>query len=122
MFDERGNLWVTSFRADADDNDKILELSGPDKRNPGALKRVLPLAAPVNQGGVRAYAQAILFGPRGDLYIPITGGDPTTAGEVRRCRTRDLSCKVLVPADGTLIAPFYLSFEHTNPSTLEYDD
>lgn len=122
VFDERGNLWVTSFRADADDNDKILELSGPDQRNPGTLKRVLPLADPVNQGGARAFAQAILFGPRGDLYIPITGGDPTTAGEVRRCRTRDLSCKVLVPADGTLLAPFYLSFEHTDPSTLEYDD
>jgi hypothetical protein len=116
VFDARGNLWVTSFRADADDNDKILELDGKT----GALKRVLPLADPESQGGVRAYAQAILFGPRGDLYIPITGGDPTTAGEVRRCRTRDLSYKVLVPADGTLLAPFYLSFEHTDPSTLEY--
>lgn len=121
VFDERGNLWVTSFRADADDNDKILELSGPGRRNPGALKRVLSLADPVNQGGVRAYAQAILFGPRGDLYIPITGGDPTTAGQVRRCRTKDLRCEILVPADGTLAFPFYLSFEHTNPSTLEFE-
>ena len=117
VFDEDGNLWVTSFRADADDNDKILELDGAT----GQLKRVLPLADPVSQGGVRAYAQAILFGPREDLYIPISGGDPTTAGEVRRCRTKDLSCKILLPADGTLLAPFYLSFERTAPSTLEYD-
>jgi len=117
VFDEHGNLWVTSFRADADDNDKILELDGAT----GELKGVLPLAVPVNQGGVRAYAQAILFGPGGDLYIPISGGDPTTVGEVRRCHTKDLSCKVLVPADGTLLAPFYLSFVYTNPSTLEFE-
>lgn len=117
VFDEHGNLWITSFRADADDNDKILELDGET----GDLKGVLPLADPVNQGGVRAYAQAILFGPGGDLYIPISGGDPTTAGEVRRCHTKDLSCKVLVPADGALLAPFYLSFVYTNPSTLEFE-
>ncbi len=122
VFDERGNLWVTSFRADADDNDKILELSGPGQHKAGKLKRALPLADPANAGGLRAYAQAILFGPRGDLYIPIAGGDATTAGQVRRCDTRHLSCKVIVPADGTLFAPYYLSFEHTDPSTLEYDD
>ena len=116
VFDEDGNLWVTSFRADADDNDKILELDGAT----GELKGVLPLAAPENQGGVRAYAQAILFGPGGDLYIPISGGDSSTAGEVRRCRTSDLACEALIPADGTLLAPFYLSFERTDPSTLEY--
>jgi sugar lactone lactonase YvrE len=122
VFDEDGNLWVTSFRADADDNDKILELSGPDNPNPGELKRVLPLADPVNEGGVRAYAQAILFGPDGDLFIPISGGDATTAGEVRRCETSDLSCETLIPADGTLIAPYYLTFGRTDPSTLDYRD
>lgn len=118
VFDDHGNLWVTSFRADADDNDKILELDGAT----GELNGVLPLAAPVSQGGVRAYAQAILFGPGGDLYIPISGGDPTTAGEVRRCDTKDLSCMLLVHANGTLIAPFYLSFENTDPLTLDYNN
>ncbi len=120
VFDEHGDLWVTSFRADADDNDKILKLSGKT----GELKRVLPLAAPESSGGTRAYAQAILFGPRGDLFIPITGGDATTAGEVRRCdvKKKNPSCQVLVPADGTLLAPFYLIFEHTDPSTLEFED
>ncbi len=119
VFDEHGDLWVTSFRADEDDNDKLLELSGKT----GALKRVLPLADPVSKGGRRAYAQAILFGPGGDLYVPISGGDSTIAGQVRRCDVskRRASCRVLIPADGTLIAPFYLSFEHTDPASLGYE-
>lgn len=119
VFDEHGDIWVASFRADAADSDKILKLDGKT----GKLRSVLPLAPPTSSGGKRAYAQAILFGPGGDLFIPISGGDGSVAGEVRRCDThrKSLSCKVIVPANGTLIAPYYLTFEHTNPSTLEFE-
>jgi DNA-binding beta-propeller fold protein YncE len=121
VFDADGNLWVASFRASPADSDRILKLDGKS----GAQLAALLLAAPVAAGGTRAFAQAILFGPGGDLFIPISGGDPATAGEVRRCDARALSCKTLVPANsagGPLFAPFYLIFEDSNPATLDFDD
>jgi len=119
-FDHHGDLWVASFRANANDSDRILKLDG----RTGVKLDALVLAPPVGSGGIRAYAQAFLFGPGGDLFVPITGGDPTTAGQVRRCNPHSKACKVIVPANsagGPLIAPFYLSFQATDPSTLSFD-
>lgn len=119
-FDQNGDLWVASFRANANDSDRILKLDG----RTGVKLDALVLAPPVASGGIRAYAQAFLFGPGGDLFIPITGGDPTTAGQVRRCNPHSKACKVIVPANsagGPLIAPFYLSFKDTDSSTLSFD-
>ncbi|WP_341317629.1 hypothetical protein WN982_40930 [Paraburkholderia sp. IMGN_8] len=121
VFDSAGNLWVTSFRANARDSDKILKLNG----HTGALLGKLVLAPPVASGGKRAYAQAIIFGPGGNLFIPITGGDVTTAGQVRRCSPTTKLCDVIVPANssgGALQQPFYLIFRNTNPATLNYED
>ncbi|MFM0032367.1 hypothetical protein PQR70_39805 [Paraburkholderia madseniana] len=118
VFDSAGNLWVTSFRAASSDSDKILKLDG----RTGVLLDELILSAP---GAARAFAQAIIFGPGGNLFIPITGGDATTAGQVRRCSPTTKLCDVIVPANssgGALQQPFYLIFRNTNPATLNYED
>ena len=58
-FGPDGNLYVTSFRANATDTDKILVLNG----RTGHLQNEINLDS---AGGDRAFAQAILFGPEGD--------------------------------------------------------
>src|SRR5262249_49798801 len=62
-FGPDGKLYVTSFRANPDDTDKILIFNGTtgqclDKID---LDQVGPL---------RAFAQALLFGPGGRLFVP----------------------------------------------------
>ncbi len=69
VFGPDGRLYVTSFRANASDNDKILIYSGPTLVDQIDLDTV---------GGARTYAQALLFGPNGKLFVPITN-----TGEVR---------------------------------------
>jgi sugar lactone lactonase YvrE len=115
VFDSKGNLWVTSFRdnADSNDTDKILKLDGKT----GRLLDTLPLWT---SGSSRAFAQAILFGPGGKLFVPITGNAPDTAGQVRRCDIATKQCDVIVQAGGVLQSPWFLIFRSTDPSTLNY--
>ncbi|MGU7784411.1 Vgb family protein [Burkholderia sp. PU8-34] len=121
VFDSAGNLWVTSFRASAGDSDRILKLNGKT----GAVLDELALDVP---GGPRAYAQAIIFGPDGNLFIPITGGDPTnstTAGQVLRYNTTTKALPVIVPANsagGPLQQPWYPIFRNSDPATLNYKE
>jgi DNA-binding beta-propeller fold protein YncE len=121
VFDNNGALWVTSFRASASDSDKILKLDGKT----GALLDELPLSTPP---APRAFAQAIIFGPDGKLYVPITGGDTTTAGQVRRCDTTSKPVQCGAPlvkansAGGPLQSPWFLIFRNSNPATLNYDN
>jgi sugar lactone lactonase YvrE len=123
VFDSDGNLWVTSFRAGSTDTDKILKLDGKTGR---LLDKVeLDVA-----GSLRSFAEAIIFGPSGYLYVPITGApnsgsDPTTTGEVRRCNTTTtpVQCNVIVLANskgGPLQSPWYLVFRNSDPATLSY--
>ncbi|MGU7773318.1 Vgb family protein [Burkholderia sp. MR1-5-21] len=119
VFDSVGNLWVTSFRnvSDASDTDKILKLDSH-----GHLLDELVLSKPHTN---RAYAQAIIFGPGGNLYIPITGNEPQTTGQLRRCNPATKACDVIVPthADGgTLIQPWYPIFRNSDPATLNYNE
>ena len=116
VFDSDGKLWITSFRnnADANDVDKILKLDG----RTGRLFDKFPLWKP---GQTRAYARAILFGPGGKLYIPITRVPPEMAGQIRRCDPRTNACDVIVQAGGVLQSPWFLIFRNTDPSTLIYD-
>ncbi len=118
VFDKKGNLWVTSFRAGSTDTDKILKLDGKT----GKLLDKLELDV---AGSPRSFAEAIMFGPGGYLYIPITGSDPTTTGEVRRCNLITKVCDVIVPANangGPLQSPWYLIFKGSDPATLNYQN
>ncbi|WP_028210255.1 hypothetical protein [Paraburkholderia mimosarum] len=129
VFDSKGNLWVTSFRAGATDTDKILKLDGKT----GHLLDKVELDV---AGSLRSYAEAIIFGPGGYLYVPITGSpntgsDKTTTGEVRRCNTTTtttsptIQCNVIVPANSTggpLQSPWYPIFKNSDPATLDYDN
>ena len=111
-FGPDGNLYVTSFRADATDTDRILVLSGTT----GQLQHEIDLDS---AGGDRAFAQAILFGPGGDLFVPISGNGPDT-GAVRRYEiTTDTYTNFVAPG-GPLGSPWYLTFGKTGPATLAY--
>jgi DNA-binding beta-propeller fold protein YncE len=107
-FDSEGNLWVTSFRADATDTDKILAFNSE-----GELINTIEL---YESGEPRAFAQAILFGPDGDLFVPISN-----TGELRRYDTDTGEYTVVTEAGDPLLAPWYLTFKATDPSTLEYN-
>jgi hypothetical protein len=115
-FGPDGNLYVTSFRTDAADTDKVIEFSGTTGAYLGKidLDRV---------GQARAYGQALLFGPGGKLFVPITGGDDP--GGVRRYDVGTKTFDVFVPPSGlggALGQPWYLTFGQTDASTLSYQD
>jgi DNA-binding beta-propeller fold protein YncE len=106
-FDSEGNLWVTSFRASASDTDKILAFNSE-----GELINTIDL---YESGEPRAFAQAILFGPDGDLFVPISN-----TGELRRYDVDTGEYTVVTEAGNPLLAPWYLTFQTTDPSTLAY--
>ncbi|MGJ7922883.1 Vgb family protein [Neobacillus sp. LXY-4] len=127
VFGPDGNLYITSFREDSDDTDKILIFNGE-----GDFLFKIDLYIAGQQP--RAFAQAILFGPDGKLIVPITGPGPLTGnplgpdtGSVRRYTVDVLNnsfeFEVIVPPateNGPLGEPWYLSFGNTNHATLAY--
>jgi sugar lactone lactonase YvrE len=129
VFGPDGRLYVTTFRASGadpvkQDTDAILIFDGPGGAHPGACVDQIDLDAPgtVSSSGNRAFAQALLFGSRGDLFVPITGNGKDT-GSIRRYDVHGKTFTAFVSADNTpLQSPFYLTFGKTNPNTLAYDD
>jgi hypothetical protein len=122
-FGPDGNLYLTSFRADATDNDKVRIYQGPGGTRPGAFVDAIDLDV---AGKPRAWAQALVFGPGGRLFVPITGTGPDT-GSVRSYNVTNNNKKftfdVFVPAaasGGPLGQGWFLTFGKTNPSTLNY--
>ena len=117
VFSPDGQLFVTSFRANASDADSIRVY---DKD--GLFVGKIDLDSP---GAPRAFAQAILFGPGGNLFVPITGNGPDT-GEVRRYSVdvaknpATYTYDVFVPSGGPLGSPWFLTFGDTDPGTLNY--
>ncbi|MFJ1252307.1 hypothetical protein [Cupriavidus sp. CuC1] len=107
---------ITSFRANDKDNDKIVIFQGPYGGTQGAFLDQINLD---QVGSARAYAQALLFGPGGKLFVPISGNGPDT-GSVRRYDVSTKAFDVFVPAGGPLQVPYYLTFGLTNPTTLAY--
>ena len=111
VFRPNGWLYITSFRADANGNDKILVFKA------GKYFDKIDLAKPENQGGVRAFAQAILFGPQNKLFVPIS-----TDGSVRSYNVSSKKYDVFIPPGsfGDAGQPRYLTFGKTDPATLQY--
>ena len=73
-------------------------------------------------GQDRAFAQALLFGPGGSLFVPISGGGPD-AGAERRYNISDKTfSNFVLPAakGGPLGAGWYLTFRKTDPGNREY--
>jgi hypothetical protein len=112
VFGPLGNLYITSFRGDPTDADSIRIYD-----RYGRFCDKILLDQP-NQPLSRAFAQALLFGPGGKLFVPISGNGPLT-GEIRQYDVRTKEFDVFVPA-GILVTPFYLTFGRTNSATLEY--
>ncbi|WP_077212528.1 NHL repeat-containing protein [Bacillus dakarensis] len=123
VFGPDGNLYITSFRRDSNDTDKILIFN-----RRGRLFDMIDL---YSVGQPRAFAQAILFGPNGKLFVPITGPGPFVTeeplgpdtGSVRRYNVKTKTFDVFVrPAlqGGPLSEPWYLTFGKTDPATLAY--
>jgi sugar lactone lactonase YvrE len=108
VFGPDRKLYVTSFNDPADTahtNDKILEY------------RNFRLAGQIDLdplGGTRTFAQALLFGPGGGLYVPITN-----TGEIRRYDVAHPANPEAV-APSSALRPFYLMFGLTDPGTLAY--
>lgn len=116
VFGPDGNLYITSFQRNQDDTDKIMIFNG----STGAFLDKIDLYA---AGQPRAFAQALLFGPDGKLYVPITGGAPSIVGSVRRYNVQSKTFDIIVPPDsenGPLGSPWYLTFGNTDPATLTY--
>lgn len=111
VFGPDGNLYITSFRASADDTDKILVFEGET----GTFIKKIDLDV---VGEPRAFAMAILFGPNGKLFVPISGDGPDS-GSVRRYDVESGTFDVFVPT-GILETPWYLTFGNTDPATLAY--
>ncbi len=117
VFSPDGDLYITSFRGDPSDTDSIRIYDG----STGVFKGKIELYA---SGQPRAYAQVLLFGPDGKLFVPITGPVGGAAqGEVRRYNVTDGSFDVfarVTPVPDNL-GPWYLTFGRTDPGTLTYD-
>jgi hypothetical protein len=120
VFGPDGNIYTTSFRADATDNDKILIFQGPAGTQPGAYVGRIDLDV---AGQDREFAEALLFGPNGRLFVPISGIFGPDAGAVRRYDVTTKEFDVFIPPSaqgGPLGAPWYLTFGKTDPGTLAY--
>ena len=113
-FGPDGRLYVTAFRANAEDNDKILIFDAS-----GACVDQIDLD---QVGQPRAFAQALLFGPGGQLFVPISFLGPDV-GAIRRYDVTSKTYSNFVPPaaqGGPLGDGWYLTFGQTAPDTLEY--
>jgi sugar lactone lactonase YvrE len=122
VFGPDGRLYITSFRADPADIDAI-RIYNPN----GGFADKIDLYQ-ITTPSTRVFAQALLFGPGGFLFVPLSGGDrPETdrgdRGAVRRYNVTDKTFINFVspPPIGRLRAPWYLTFDNTNPATLAYE-
>jgi hypothetical protein len=119
VFGPDGNIHITSFYAAFSDNlanfvvdrDAILAFNVQGQR----VGTPLYLSA-TNED--RAFAQTMLFGPRGDLFVPITSG----SGVRRYSASSNYQQFTVLPASGgSAVEPWYLTFRGTNPRTLAYE-
>jgi len=101
-------LYVTSIATSSDPADRILIFD----RGTGACSDAIDL---YQAGQPRAFAQYLLFGPGGSLFVPITN-----TGVVRRYDVSTKTFVDFVSPGGPLGVGWGLTFGHTNPDTLAY--
>jgi hypothetical protein len=118
VFAPDGGLYVTSFENPTNpaSSDKIMVFGL--KKHRWVLSSEIPLDQP---GGARQYAEALLFGPRRLLYLPISNPSGT-GGEVLSydVHTKVFTTVVAAGTTGAPEVPWYLTFGRTNPATLAY--
>jgi hypothetical protein len=114
VFSPRGDLYITSFRADPNDVDRILIVPKEDI-TAGQVNLPLDRIDLYQPGEPRVFAQALLFGPGGNLFVPISN-----TGEVRRYNVTTKAFWTFIAAGKALSEPWFLSFTKTNPATLAY--
>lgn len=135
VFGPDGNLYVTSFRADPTDNDRILIFHGRTGEYLSKIDLAPPQDPAPNPAVPRAFAQAVIFGPDDYLYVGITGdglaigseAKDNPGGEVRRYDVSDIYHPKLVDIvlksygeGGPLTGAWYMTFGRTDPGTLRY--
>src|SRR5208283_2246613 len=86
--------------------------------NEGVFQRKIDLDATGVTTENRTYASAILFGPDGRLFAPIS--NVLNHGEVRRYNVNDGTYDSFIKAGGKLQYPWFLTFGKTDPTSLEY--
>lgn len=106
-----GRLYVTSYRANATDIDRVLMFDRPS----GTLSDTIEL---YQAGQPRAFSVSVLFGPGDDLFVPIVSAGPDGGG-VRRYDVVTKTYTNFV-APGTLGTPTFLTFGTTDAATLAY--
>lgn len=114
VFGPDGRLYVTAFRANSEDTDKILIFE-----NSGACEDQIDL---YEAGQPRVVAQALLFGPGNQLFVPISVLGPEV-GAIRRYDVTSKTFSNFVPPaalGGPLGDGWYLTFGRTAADTLEY--
>lgn len=126
-------IYVTSNRTNVtssiDENTRIVVIDAAT----GAQLRSIVLDPNTNKSTSRIFAQALAFGPDGELYIPTAhatfdtgpfGGvfNTVTGGVLKYDPATNATSAFITPslADPTLEFPFYLTFGKTNPATLAY--
>jgi DNA-binding beta-propeller fold protein YncE len=118
------NLYVIGRRPDltvnpaAVNTDKVLVLN----RFTGACRPWINLDQPDQEQP--SYAQSLLFGPEGRLYLPIRGGGLDTGGvrSYNVCAHRITYTLVVQPQQigGAVADWWFLTFGRTDPTTLAY--
>jgi hypothetical protein len=119
VFGPDGNIYVTSFYGSFNnsqgtnviDRDAILVFNTSGQK----------IGSPIYLYGTnesRVFAQTMLFGPRGDLFVPIT----SDSGVRRYSAGSNFQQFSVLPASGASpTQPWYLTFRATDPRTLAYE-
>lgn len=107
VFGPDGRLYVTSARYQAGDTSRIMIYD-----NTGAYVDRIDLD---NALVAQNYAQAMVFGPGGRLFVGMS-----IAGEIRSYDVQTKTYVSFVATGGPLKQPWYLVFNRTNPTTLAY--
>lgn len=120
VFSPGGDLYVTSLwrfpeLCDCLDNNKILIIPKKELRS-GKVRLPIKRIDLHRPDEPVVFAQALLFGPRGKLYVPILN-----TGEVRRYDVDTKAYTSFVPPGGGVAEPWWLSFGKTNSATLQYE-